>query len=164
MKTIRSLAAVSFLFLVSCQSSKNPTITIGAPLPEFTIKLLTGETVTAADFKGKPLVMTFMAEWCPCSNDSAPAFKEAYSRYSPKGVEFLIIGFQDSEEKFRRFVERKGFPFRAAFDKGDKVGRSFGVNAPPTTFFISADGKVNDAFYGKIDDPQKLSVWIEEII
>lgn len=164
MKTARLLAMISFLFLVSCQASKDPAITIGAPLPEFTIELLTGETVTSGDFKGKPLVVAFMAEWCPCSNDSAPAFKEAHSRYSQKGVEFLIVGFQDSEEKFRKFVERKRLPFRAAFDKGDRVGGSFGVIAPPTTFFITADGLVHNAFYGKIDDPDKLSAWIEEIL
>lgn len=144
--------------------SKEPTAAIGSPAPQFSLTSVDGKALTLDNFKGKPLVMTFMAEWCPCSNESAPVFKEAYKTYSPKGVEFLVLGFQDSEAKFRKFVEREKFPYPSAFDKGDKVGTSYGVNAPPTTFFITADGKIQRAFYGKLAELDKLSSWIEELL
>ncbi|MEE9614916.1 MAG: TlpA disulfide reductase family protein, partial [Thermodesulfobacteriota bacterium] len=93
-----------------------PTARVGEPAPPFTVELTSGGSVSAEELKGKPLVLTFMAEWCPCSNESAPVFKEVYSRYNPEGVEFLMLGFQDSRSKFGEFVEREAFPFLTGFD------------------------------------------------
>lgn len=144
--------------------SKEPTAKIGESAPAFSVEATDGRTVRLEDFKGRPLVLAFMAEWCPCSNESAPVFKEAYGEYNPRGVEFMILGFQDSRSKFSEFVKRQGFAFPAAFDKGDAIGTSYGVLAPPTTYFITPDGKIQRAFYGKIDKKEKLFGWIDELI
>jgi len=160
------LTAYCLLLTISCSSGpqdKQPTARIGDPAPQFTLNLIGGGSVTLNDFRDKPLIVTFMASWCPCSNESAPVFKEAYSRYNPKGVEFLMIGIQDSETKFTKFVDKKQFPFPTGFDKGDKIARLYGVNAPPTTFFITREGKIGRAFYGKLVEIEKLSGWIGEI-
>ncbi|MBI3754241.1 MAG: TlpA family protein disulfide reductase [Deltaproteobacteria bacterium] len=144
--------------------NKQPTVKVGTPAPAFALNLVNGGSITLDSFKGKPMVITFMASWCPCSNESAPVFKEAYRKYNPKGVEFLMIGVQDSQSKFKNFVDKKQLPFPAGFDKGDKIARLYGVNAPPTTFFIGRDGKIARAFYGKLVEIEKLSAWVEEIV
>lgn len=141
-----------------------PAIKIDEPAPPFTLELLDGGTVTLDTFKGKPLVIINMASWCPCSHESAPVFKEAYETYHPKGVEFLMLGIQDSKTKFARFVKKKEFKFPAGFDKGDMISKLYGVSAPPTTFFINSEGKVVSAFYGKIAEKERLSAWIDEIV
>lgn len=164
------LFAVSILIagaLWGCSGStgsKEPVARIGAEAPMFKVVSTAGSEISLSDFKGSPLVLTFMAEWCPCSNESAPVFKKAYTEYSPKGVKFMMLGFQDSRSKFSKFVERESFPFPAAYDKRDRIGISYGVNAPPTTFFIGADGKIKRAFYGKIDEIDTLTLWIDELL
>lgn len=163
-----AFAGVFLIMTAGCSGgsngSKEPTAKIGDPAPAFSVEATDGSTVRLEDFKGKPLVLTFMAEWCPCSNKSAPVFKEAYAEYHPRGVEFMIFGFQDSRSKFSDFVKRQAIPFPAAYDSGDAVGASFGVLAPPTTFFITPDGKVQRAFYGKIEERDKLFGWIDELV
>ncbi len=156
---------ISF-FIAGCSGGQKvtPLAGIGEPAPDFTVELLSGKKVSFDNFRGKPLVLTFMAEWCPCSNESAPVFKEAYRIYHPRGVEFLLLGFQDSLSRFRKFVEKEKFPFPAGYDRGDRIGTTYGVNAPPTTFFITADGIVRNAYYGKIVELEKLSSWIDEIV
>lgn len=141
-----------------------PTIKIGEPAPAFTLELIDGSTVTLDTFKGKPLVIVYMASWCPCSHDSAPVFKEAYEKYHPIGLEFIMLGIQDSRSKFTKFVKKEGFLFPAGFDKKDRIARTYGVSAPPTSFFINSEGKVVSAFYGKIDQKEKLNGWIDEIV
>mgnify|MGYP001563275555 CR=1 FL=1 len=141
-----------------------PTVKIGEPAFPFTLNLINNETAALDTFKGKPLVITFMSSWCPCSNESAPVFKEVYNKYHPQGVEILMIGIQDSEKKFKKFFNKHNFPFQGGFDNGDKIAQIYGVNAPPTTFFITRDGKIKRAFYGKIVETDKLSKWVEEII
>ena len=164
-KILFLLTAYCLLLTVSCSGpqDKPPSARVGAAAPAFTLNLVSGGSVTLDSFKGKPLVITFMASWCPCSNESAPVFKEAYSKYNPKGVEFLMMGIQDSESKFKKFVDKKQFPFSAGFDKGDKIARLYGVNAPPTTFFIDQGGKIARAYYGKLVEIEKLSAWVDEI-
>jgi len=162
------LVLVALVFIVAgcsgSNGSKEPTAKIGDSAPAFSVEATDGSTVTLDNFKGKPLVLTFMAEWCPCSNKSAPVFKEAYAKYHPEGVEFMIFGFQDSRSKFSDFVKRQAIPFPAAYDSSDAVGTSYGVLAPPTTFFIGSDGKIKRAFYGKIEEKDRLYGWIDEIV
>ena len=159
-----------FLFLaVIAGCSKEPRgtqpiIKIGETAPPFTLELIDGKTVSLDTFKGKPLVIINMASWCPCSHESAPVFNEVYEIYHPRGVEFLMIGIQDSKKKFEKFVRKKEFRFPAGFDNGDKISKTYGVSAPPTTFFINSEGKVVSAFYGKIIEKERLSAWIDEIV
>lgn len=163
-----SMIVAAVLLLAGCSGgssgSKEPTAKIGDSAPAFSVEAVDGRMIRLEDFKGRPLVLTFMAEWCPCSNKSAPVFKEAYRTYNPKGVEFMVIGFQDSRSKFQDFVKRQDLPFPAAYDKGDNIGASYGVLAPPTTIFITPDGKIQRAFYGKIEEKEKLYGWIDELI
>jgi len=149
-----------------CSSPKGapPTLESGSPAPQFTLDLIGGGQATLDTYKGKPLVLIYMASWCPCSHESAPVFKEVYGKYHPKGVEFLMLGIQDSKSKFAGFVEEKGFEFPAGFDKGERIAGLYGVSAPPTTFFIDSEGKVASSFYGKIVETDRLSAWVDEIL
>jgi peroxiredoxin len=150
----------------ACSSPKGapPTLESGSPAPQFTLELIGGGQVTLDTYKGKPLVLIYMASWCPCSHESAPVFKEVYEEYHPEGVEFLMLGMQDSKSKFTKFVKKKGFKFSAGFDKGDRIARLYGVSAPPTTFFIDSEGKVLSSFYGKIVERDRLAAWVDEIL
>lgn len=154
-------------FSIGCNSGSprgtQPTIKAGAPAPKFSVDLLNGGTATLDSYKGKPLVLIYMASWCPCSKDSAPIFKEVYETYHEKGVEFLMLGMQDSSSKFKKFVDKQAFKFPTAFDSGDEIATSYGVSAPPTTFFIGADGKIVSSFYGKVDNIDQLTTWVEAI-
>lgn len=155
------------LSLVGCNKGPRgaqPAIKIGEPAPAFSLELIDGRTVTLDTFKGKPLVIIAMASWCPCSHESAPVFKDIYNEYHPKGVEFLMLGIQDSKSRFVKFVKKKEFLFPAGFDNGDRIARLYGVSAPPTSFFINSEGKVLSAFYGKVIEKERLSAWIDEIV
>ena len=141
-----------------------PSLESGSPAPQFTLELVDGRSVTLDEYKGKPLVLIYMASWCPCSLESAPVFNKVYDEYHPKGVEFLMVGIQDSSSKFKKFVGEKGFKFSAGFDKGDNIARLYGVSAPPTTFFINKEGIVVNSYYGKIIEKNVLTVWVDQIL
>lgn len=169
LRILRTSVPLWLIIALSLGCSKEPRgtqpiIKIGETAPSFTLELIDGKSVSLDTFKGKPLVLINMASWCPCSHESAPVFKEVYEIYHPKGVEFLMIGIQDSKKKFEKFVRKKEFKFPAGFDKGDNISKTYGVSAPPTTFFINSEGKVVSAFYGKIIEKERLSAWIDEIV
>ncbi|MBF0370122.1 MAG: TlpA family protein disulfide reductase [Magnetococcales bacterium] len=154
------------LVLSGCGGEKRTLLEVGSQAPPFTLKLVDGKTTwNMADHAGKPMVITFMASWCPCSHDSIPLTKEAHGRFSDRGVEFLMVGLQDAESKFEDFVAKQAPPFPAGFDDGEPISRTYGVSAPPTTVFIGKDGLVKRIFYGNIKDVvEDYYLWIEELV
>lgn len=134
----------------------------GDPAPPFTLTLTDGTTRSLADYRGKGLVITFMASWCPCSNESLPMFQAAHAQFKDK-IAFLMIGIQESESKFTQFVKKHEIPYATGFDKHN-MARDYGVNAPPTTIFIDQQGHVQRFFYGNIKKVEKeFPGWVEEV-
>ncbi len=150
--------------LWGCSESVAP-LKIGQKAPPAVLTLLNGETKDLTVHPEKGLVITFMASWCPCSHESIPRIKDAYARYKDKDIAFLLIGMQDSKSKFEKFVKKWQVPFPAGFDKGDRIARIYGVNAPPSMIFVTREGEVKRVFYGNIKDREKdFSQWITELL
>ncbi len=163
----KKLGAVFFLaaLISGCMDEPAKMLKVGEKAPPFTLDLLDGNKSNLALYTGKPLAITFMASWCPCSNDSIPLMKQAYRDNKDSDLQFLMVGTQDAEGKFEKFVAKWKVPFPAGYDEGDVVTRDYGVTAPPTTIFIDKTGKVNRVFYGNIaEKPDKFPQWIQEIL
>ncbi len=160
------LLLVAFIAVVlgGCSESGPPLLQVGEKAPPFKLQLLSGEQVSLEQYAGKGLVVTFMASWCPCSNDSMPMMKKAYQKH--KGdINFLMIGTQDARSKFEQYTQKWSVPFSAGYDEDDQITRSFGVSSPPTTFFIDQTGIVKRAFYGNIKDKSEaFPDWIEALL
>ncbi|MDQ6982880.1 MAG: TlpA disulfide reductase family protein [Mariprofundus sp.] len=152
------------LMLFGCNGDEHALIQVGAKAPPFTLKLVDGGQANLAQYAGKGLVITFMASWCPCSNDSMPLMKDAYQTHKDD-IAFLMVGVQDAESKFGQYVKKWDVPFAAGFDDGDKIARAYGIGSPPTTYFIDKTGLVKRAFYGNIKDkPSEFQQWLKEIM
>ncbi len=159
--TILLLAAL----VSGCMEEPLNVLQVGDKAPAFTLDLLDGNQIQLDLYSGRSLAITFMSSWCPCSNQSIPLMKKAYTDNQANELVFLMVGMQDSREKFTKFVEKWDVPFPAGYDQGDRIARNYGVNAPPTTVFIDKEGKVKRVFYGNIKDKEKeFPQWIEEIL
>jgi peroxiredoxin len=164
------LAGFLALALAGCLEDDVEPLKVGIVAPPFTLALLDGGTADLARADGARAdnnghVLTFMASWCPCSNESIPLMKQAHARYQAEGIEFLMIGIQDAESKFEKFVDKWELPFPAGYDSGNRIARSYGVTAPPTTIFIDRKGKVKRVFYGNIKDKEEEFLqWTEELL
>lgn len=155
------LAAISTT-LAGCGNTSSSTGTSGsssAPkiAPDFSIKTLTGETVSYSSLKGKPLVINFAASWCgPCELE-APVLAKMYEKYKDR-ANFLGIAVRDKEEDQRVFAERHGLNFPIGLDPDGKVLYSYqkagkvNMSGIPTTFFVDKDGTIQAFFIGPISE------------
>jgi len=163
-KAFATLCLLAIL-LGGCGEEGRVLLQVGEKAPPFTLTLIDGKQVSLDQYAGKALVITFMSSWCPCSNDSIPLIKEAYLAHKDDNIAFLMVGIQDAESKFEKFVEKWKVPFPAGYDEDDKIARDYGVGSPPTTIFIDSSGIVKRAFYGNIaEKKQELPQWVEEIL
>lgn len=159
-----SLALLLASLLTGCNESGKPLLQVGEKAPDFMLPLIGGQQATLVQYAGKGLVITFMASWCPCSNESMPLMKQAYAKHHEE-VAFLMIGIQDSKSKFEGYVKKWAVPFATGFDDGDEIAKMYGVRSPPTTFFIGRDGIVKRAFYGNIKEKEsEFPGWVEELL
>lgn len=156
------------LLLTGCFEENVNPLEIGAMAPPSTLTLLSGESLEVADHPGQAQVITFMASWCPCSNESIPLMKKTYERYNggtKSRIAFLMIGIQSPESKFRDKAGKWQVPFPVGYDDGDEVARIYGIKAPPTTVFIDVEGKVKRVFYGNIKDREEdFHRWMNELL
>ena len=105
-----------------------------------------GEAFELSSAKGKPAVVNFFAEWCPPCNMEARelvAFSEAHPEAAVIGV-----GWDDDQPDIEAFVKKYGIRYPVVMDESRQIGDAWGVTAIPTTFFLDAQGVVQDTIVG----------------
>jgi cytochrome c biogenesis protein CcmG/thiol:disulfide interchange protein DsbE len=123
---------------------------VGQPAPEFSLSDLDGNPVSLADLRGRPVIVNFWASWCGPCVDEFPLLRDAAARHRQDGLVVVGIVFRDSSEAARSFMTRMQAGWPAAMDPGEAVAESFGINAPPETFFIDRDGVVRGRQIGQL--------------
>ena len=138
---------------------------IGKPLINFTLKDISGKTVSLSDFKGKYVFLDFWASWCvPCRKEN-PNVKAQYEKYKNKNFTVLSVSMDKAEAKkaWLEAIEKDGIGMwthlidEAGF--AGVAGKSYYVTSIPTNFLISPEGK----FLGRNLYGEKLDEALQKI-
>ena len=135
------------------------------PAPDFSVDLFDvsgGGTLARADLAGRPAVINFWASWCPPCKDEAPHLEQVWQEYKSRGVIFLGIAVQDSDDDSQAFIERYGITYLNGPDKSE-IGLDFGMLGVPETFFLDGEGQIVRRFEGGINSEQ-LRAFLEEVL
>ena len=122
------------------------------PAPNFTLLLIDGKNFNLSDYKGKPILINFFASWCLPCREEMPALEKIAHEYKPKGVVFLGIAIDDTEEKMKNFIAKYGVTFPVGLDKTAAIQKSFGLYGIPTTYFIDKRGIINYFHSGSVTE------------
>ena len=122
--------------------------------PDFSMIDQSGQSRNLHGFIGKPIVLNFWASWCgPCKME-LPDFQSAYEKYGGE-VEFLMVnmmdGMRETKEKASEFMATEGYTLPIYFDALQSGAYTYSVYSLPTTYFISADGKIVAGAEGMLD-------------
>ena len=121
----------------------------GTPAPNFTLNDLRGEPISLSDFKGKVVLLDFMATWCPACREEIEHLRDLSEEYSIN-VAMIMISVDpkyDTNEMLQQFVEVYGITWFAARDTAN-VNRDYGVSSLPTLVIIDKNGYVRARFEG----------------
>lgn len=125
---------------------------VGEQAPDFTVEGEDGE-IKLSDYEGKPVVVEFIATWCPHCANMAPRFAEVMGNRDD--VEYLTVGVAGEPLKkvlkWHKTALGKPMPGQPAIDKSGEAREAYGVTGTPTTAFISADGELVDLVAGEMD-------------
>ena len=118
----------------------------------------TGGTTTAV-FGGKqdkPYVLVFMAAWCIECHVADRTAETVYKETSPK-VDFVGIDVGDSSQAAASFISQEHITFPVGLDQSQGFAQKYGVYGLPQTFFIRANGTIEDHTYGPMTSSGLLS-------
>lgn len=118
----------------------------------FTLELTNGKKFNLSDYKGKPVLINFFASWCLPCREEMPVLEKVVQEYEPKGVVFLGIAVDDTEEKMKDFIAKYGVTFPVGLDKTAAIQKSFGLYGIPTTYFIDRQGVINYSHSGSVTE------------
>jgi len=146
-----ALLVVAFLLSQRNAPQENASMT-KETAPNFSITLFDGGNFQLSEHKGKPVLINFFASWCVPCKEEMPALEKMSREYKAKGVSFLGIAVDDSEEKARKFVEELGVSFATGHDNTGDIKEAFGLYGVPTTYFIDKEGVINYLHAGGVTE------------
>ncbi len=124
---------------------------------DFTLKDLQGRDVRLSDYKGRTILLCFMATWCRDCRAAMPHLKELHSLYSAKGLIILNINVSEPREKAEAFAKKYALPYPTLLDVDGQVAKMYGVFGVPVEALINDEGRIicwNCRFLDKLLEKQ----------
>jgi len=120
----------------------------GVVAPDFKTTTVDGTPVSVADFKGRPVWLTFGASWCADCRGEAPDLQATYEKYAAQGLVVLSIWINEDVQAVRDYASRVGLTFTQVADPSTTIASRYRILGVPTHYFISPDGVIEEVRIG----------------
>ena len=124
----------------------------GKPAPDFSLTSDTGETISLASLRGKPVVLYFYPkDDTPGCTAQARSIRDSWGEFERRGA--VVLGVSpDGVASHVKFKRKHGLPFPLLADTGHEVAEAYGVwveksmlgkkymGIERSTFVIAPDG------------------------
>lgn len=140
-------------------------VKVGAHAPDFSLERVDGGNtkIRLSQLKGRPVVISFWASWCPPCRKEMPELAAAYTAHRSSGLEVLAVNeetlevdekgngvYRSSKEQRKRlqdFLTEFAMPFSVLLDDAEGgVWSRYGTPMLPAMFFVDASGIVRTMF------------------
>lgn len=139
-----------------------------AKIAKINVKDVNGKMVNTGEFTndGKPYVLCFWATWChPCLEELS-AIAENYTDWQKQyGLKIYAVSIDDTRTKgkVKTLVNGSEWEYEVVVDENSDFKRAMGVNNPPHSFIIGADGTIlwQHAGYAEGDEQTLINKYKE---
>lgn len=121
---------------------------------------LDGQTVTIADYEGKPVYLEFFGSWCPQCMENMGNFRKMAQKHNEAGdVQVIGVAFpglygEYDKEEFVKWCQVQGYEFPILMDETGELVEYFGVAGFPTSVFVDSKGTVQMVRAGVIEEEE----------
>ena len=119
------------------------------PAPGFQLTTLDGTPITRESLRGRVVLLTFGATWCPPCRVEMPGFQEVYDEHRDAG--FVVLGVSTDavgRATVREFLREEGISYPVAMANGEIVNAYGGARVLPTSFLIDREGRIRHEVRG----------------
>lgn len=114
------------------------------PAYPFTLEnLLTGDSISLSDYRGKAVLLSFWFPGCDPCREELPHFQKILNEFKGKDIVFLAINVLPREiEYVVPFMKGNGYSFIPLEDNGDSEQKAYSAWGAPTNFLIDGNGEI----------------------
>ena len=111
--------------------------------PDFTVEMLDGSKITLSELRGKVVLLSFWATWCPpCRQEMAHMQKGVIDPFAGQDLVVLPISRGEKRETVENYLNKMGHTFPVGLDGDQSIYRKYASNYIPRSFVVDKDGKV----------------------
>lgn len=138
----------------------------GFQAPDFELKTLQGNSIQLSELRGKPVLLSLWASWCPPCKAEMPAFEKVYRQYADQGFTILAVNAsnQDNLADAQAFVQANGLTFPILLDTQGQVSQLYDLRSLPTNFFIGRDGVIQEVSVGGPLSEAGIQIRVEQLL
>ncbi|HEB50820.1 MAG TPA: TlpA family protein disulfide reductase [Desulfobulbus sp.] len=121
-------------------------------MPDFALpSALDGKVVKSSSFRGKAMLVTFFATWCPPCRQEIPTLKKLQEEYGDKG--FSVIGLSVDEggpKVVAKLIRKEAINYPVLMADRATANDFGGIAGIPTSFLINRKGHVVKRYPGYV--------------
>lgn len=164
------LVGVGLYFAVGNKSAPQTQASVGTSVgdiaPDFSYTTLDGTKVDSAALRGKVVVITSSAAWCPTCIMEAQQFAPVYQKYKDGPVAFITVDIdpRDGKDFIKQFKQNNNAPWDYADAQGGaNISQKFGFDRFEITYIIDKEGVIQFRD-GVITSTDKLDAEIRKLL
>lgn len=120
------------------------------PLANITVKLSDGRNLQLASLRGKVVLVSFWATWCPYCRHELPDIQSFYSDWHNKGFEVVALSIEDDPTLVARFIRQQHYTFPAGLADAATQQTFGGIKRIPVSFIIDKQGVIRYKISGQL--------------
>lgn len=120
------------------------------PEIDFTLKDLSGASVSLSSLRGKVILVNFWATWCSPCKDEMPLLQQYYATHKEEDFVLLGVNVSDDAEDAQAYITQTGYTFPVWSDPSGSVLIQLNMNGLPASLVVDARGKLVKRWIGPL--------------
>jgi cytochrome c-type biogenesis protein len=134
---------VALGWLTACGASEPATrVEVGFEAPSYAARNLTGDSVSLALLRGKPVLLNVWATWCLPCKEEIPYLEALHGKHAAQGLQIVGVSVdaRGDEAKIGEFAKDFRMTYPIWRDPDERVNSRFLAIGVPSTYLIDRDG------------------------
>ncbi len=139
---MRRLLALAVL--LGCAGTGEPPsrVEVGIEAPSYAARNLSGDSVSLALLRGKPVLLNVWATWCLPCKEEIPYLESLHGKHGAQGLQIVGVSVdaRGDESKITDFARDFRMTYPIWRDPDERVNTRFLALGVPSTYLIDRDG------------------------
>lgn len=119
----------------------------GTPVPAFTLRTLSGDSVSSSSLAGKPTLLAFWAPWCTVCETESRNLGWARDLLGDRATVVSVATSWDAQAQVTAYTQRNGVNYPVLLDETG-LADALHINSFPTVYFLDEQGRIKGSVVG----------------
>lgn len=152
-RMLSSLVLVVCLFAQAAVAAETAPLAVGDPAPDVVGKDREGAPIRLGDSRGKVVVLSFWASWCPPCRKELPILENVQRKGGADHIKVIGINYKEDAFLVRKLLAKMtDAQMTFTRDPDGALAKRFGLKGLPLMVMIGRDGRIASIHTGYSED------------